>query len=350
MILPVSVAEECLNANSASQIKVMLHLYRKGINSPVSDEILAEELKMTLDEVEDALDYWIGKGFVFEGSGKKENVKSEKAVSLELPAVEKKEEALPPVKKAVQATSVLSQNEEKKKRVETITVNPPTQTELVRRCKESGEIRELMTTTEEKIGSPLSFSMQSTLLMLHDDYGLPVEVIALAVEYAAKRKKINSRYLANLGRLWCENETDTVDKAIEYIENANTSEEYWSQFRDITGVTNPSPTKKQREFLELWIKTMNFSMEMIGVAYEEMAEHTGKFNFGYMNKILLNWQKNGIFTPADAAKAKQDRFEKSQKKKPAEKSDSEQTTSSDASYDIDSYTKKAFSNPLNILK
>lgn len=350
MILPVSVAQECLNAKSASQIKVMLHLYKKGISSPVSDEILAEELKMSLDEVADALDYWIGKGFVFEGCERKEAAAVKKDPPKKEAVAEAENEERTKNFPAVQAHVPYALNEEKKKRVEAITLNPPTQSELVRRCKESNEIRELMTTTEEKIGSPLSFSMQSTLLMLHDDYGLPVEVIALAVEYAAGKKKINSRYLANLGRLWCENEIDTVDKAIEYIENVNTSEEYWSDFRAVTGVTNPSPTKKQRELLENWIKNMNFSMEMIALAYEEMAEHTGKFNFGYMNKVLLNWQKNGIFTPADAAKAKQDRFERSQKKKSDEKSDNAQPTVSDASYDIDSYTKKAFSNPLNILK
>ncbi len=377
MVLPISVAEECLCANTADQIKVMLSLYRKSMNSPVSDEILAEELGMSASQVADALDYWIGKGLVFEGSGrnesgkfgvdevqatntKKENLSFDSSVSSlslkstasakqSVPVAEKTEPTQPKILSGGTYSPVQNEKEQKKK-VETITLNPPTQTELVRRCKESGEIRELMTTTEEKIGNQLSFTMQSTLLMLHDDYGLPVEVIALAVEYASMKKRITSRYLANLGKLWCENEIDTVDKAMEYIENANSSEVYWSQFRDITGITNPSPTKKQKDFLELWINTMKFSMEMIALAYEEMAERTGKFSFGYMNKILVNWQKEGIFTPADAAKAKQDRYEKSQKKKSDTKKNDTADEKSSASYDLDAYTKKAFANPLNILK
>lgn len=340
IVLPVSVAEECLSAKNLGQIKVMLWLYGKALGSPVSDEVIAAELNMTIDEVSDALDYWIGKGAVLEGSGKTARPTTEKP---------KEEQSRPSVPESPKAVLPPVPEIAAKKKVETITVNPPTQTELVRRCKESGEIRELMTTTEERINAPLSFSMQSTLLMLHDDYGLPVEVIALAVEYAAGRNKVNARYLANLGRLWCENEIDTIDKAMEYIDNANSSERYWSEFRDLTGVKNPSPTKKQRDFLELWINTMHFSMDMVGLAYEEMAERTDRFSFGYMNKILVNWQKNGIFTPADAEKAKKDRYEKS-KKPTNEKKKENAETKSDASYDLDAYTKKAFSNPLNILK
>lgn len=351
MTLPVSVAEDCLGAHTVGQIKTMLWLYQKPVGSPVSEEILAEELGLSTDEVADALDYWVGKGLIFEGSGKptaqpmrteiKQIQPVAKAVPDEEPTVSEKAEPT--------ASSALD-NIGTRKRVETITVNPPTQTELVKRCKESNEIRELMSTTEERINSTLSFSMQSTLLMLHDDYGLPVEVIALAVEYAAGRKKVSSRYIANIGRLWCENEIDTIEKAMEYIENANSVERSWSEFRDITGAVNPSPTKKQRDFLELWTKKMRFSMEMIGLAYEEMAERTGKFSFSYMNKILVNWQKNGIFTPADLQKAKQDRFEKTQKAKPAQSKNGKPEEKSDASYDLDAYTKKAFANPLNILK
>lgn len=347
MFLPLSIAEECMSAKTAGQIKVMLWFYQKAIGSPVSDEILAEELGLSEEEVADALDYWVGKGIVSTGSGKVDKTETEEKPLSVSPKKENTSvaENKPPVitHSPIQEVSV-------KKKVEAITVNPPTQTELVNRCRESKEIRELMSTTEERINATLSFSMQSTLLMLHDDYGLPVEVIALAVEYAAGRKKVSSRYLANIGRLWCENEIDTIDKAMEYIDNANSVDRYWSEFKDITGAKNPSPTKKQKDFLELWINTMHFSMEMIGLAYEEMAERTGKFSFSYMNKILVNWQKNGIFTLADAQKAKQDRFEKTQKSKSAQNKSENNEEKANASYDLDAYTKKAFSNPLNILK
>ena len=199
--------------------------------------------------------------------------------------------------------------------------------------------------TEQRLGTTLSFNMQSILLMLHDDYGLPVEVIMLAVEYAVSRKKITPKFIANVGKLWCEKEIDTIDKAMEYIETQGAAEKYWAEFRDATGVKNPTPTKAQREFLHSWINTLHFSMEMILLAYEEMANNTDKFSFPYMNKVLINWSKDNIKTPADVAKAKKERKEKYESKK---KKDSDNKPA--PSYDLDAYTKKAFQNPMDIFK
>lgn len=405
MILPLSVADACVDARTLDQVRVMLRLYQKPLNSPVSDEILAAELNMSVDAVSDALDYWVGKGLVREWKGgaktastlpARDAVQTKNATNSALEKVENPaadlpvqasasesglsasngalaagelgdddtaEEKIVPVDTPTAKDAAKIKNrtaskrgtgenvqEEKKKIVEIISVNPPTQAQLVRRCKESSELRELMMVTEEKLGSTLSFTMQSTLLMLYDDYGLPVEVIATAVEYSSKCKKLNTRYLATLGKNWCENEIDTVDKAMEYIEEIQSIDRYWAQFKSLTGVTNPSPTKKQKDFLLSWINTLKFSMEMIALAYEEMAEHTGKFNFGYMDKVLTGWHKNGITTPAGVEYAKKERFEQSQKKNADKKAAASADESSDASYDLDAYTKKAFANPLDILK
>ena len=35
---------------------------------------------------------------------------------------------------------------------------------------------------------------------------------------------------------------------------------------------------------------------MIILAYDEMANHTGKLSFAYIDKILMNWHKKGIKT------------------------------------------------------
>ncbi|MBR2075705.1 MAG: DnaD domain protein, partial [Fibrobacter sp.] len=35
---------------------------------------------------------------------------------------------------------------------------------------------------------------------------------------------------------------------------------------------------------------------MIYLAYEEMANHTDKISFPYMNKVLANWHEAGIKT------------------------------------------------------
>lgn len=348
--LPVCIADECIKFASRDQFKVILWLFRHASDCPdATVEALAKALCMDKGEVTDALEYWIEKGIIIPGedAGTKNNVLpgtvsaarsemlSEKIIPMQKPPYEQSHpgnrEALP-VRMA-----------------EIIPVNPPTHEEVSKRCSESKYIREIFQTTEQRLGSSLSFGMQSTLVMMHDDYGLPVEVIALAVEHLASKHKANSSNLSKLGKIWCDREIDTIDKAMDYIEAENSVTAYWKSFCEMTGTKNPKPSKKQREYLEEWINKLGFNMEMIVLAYEEMAERTNKFSFQYMNSILVNWSNEGISTPAQAEKAKEERSKMFNKKNTVQAPE-KTTASSDASYDLDAYTKKAFSNPMNLLR
>ena len=327
--LPVGIVDKHIRMAGTMQLRVLLWLFRTAADLPFSSERISKALGIDEEEVCDAMDYWNENGIILFSDEQPEFT----------PVPEKNEEREEPAPESeITAPEI-------QKHVETITINPPTHEEFVKRCAESKDIREMLLMTEKRLGNTLSFNMQSTLLMLHDDYGLPVEVIMLAVEYALSRKKPTPRYIANIGKCWCEKEIDTIDKAMEYIENQGAIEKYWADFRDATGVKNPSPTKAQRDYLHSWIKTMGFSMEMIVLAYEEMANNTDKFSFPYMNKVLVNWHKEGISNPADAAKAKKERSEKYAAKKAVKESDKPK-----ASYDIDAYTKKAFQNPMELLR
>ena len=328
--IPVSIADRHIKMASKNQLKIILWLFRHASELPASAKKIGEALGLDEEDVIDNAEYWNEQGLI---------LLSDEQVDL---TAEKTERTAPEKEMPVRKEETVTE-----KHVETITVNPPTHDEFVKRCAESKEIREMLIMTEHSLGTTLSFNMQSTLLMLHDDYGLPVEVIMLAVEYAVSRKKPTPKFISNVGKLWCEKEIDTIDKATEYIEMQGAVEKYWAEFKDATGVKNPSPTKAQREFLHSWINTMKFSMDMIILAYEEMANNTDKFSFPYMNKILVNWEKENIRTPLDAEKAKKARSEKYSSKK-ADKKDKEEAPR--PSYNLDAYSKKAFQNPMNIFK
>ncbi len=325
--LPVSIVDEHIKMASKPQLKIILWLFRHAAELPASPAKIAAALSMSEEDVSDCMEYWQENGIILLSGEQPSFSDTKKTAEKETPAPQPEIPA--------------------EKHVETITVNPPTHEEFAKRCAESKEIREMLIITEQRLGSTLSFNMQSTLLMLHDDYGLPVEVIMLAVEYAVSRKKTTPKFIASVGKLWCEKEIDTIDKATEYIETQGASEKYWAEFRDATGVKNPSPTKAQREFLHSWINTMHFSVEMIVLAYEEMANNTDKFSFPYMNKILVNWEKENIRTPLDAAKAKKERSEKYSSRGKTEKPEAEKPK---PSYNLDAYAKKAFQNPMDIFR
>ena len=335
-----SLVGDCIKLATEEALKTIIYIYRNAGKSFTAQEI-SKALKLDENEVVTAIEFWDGYDLISEeveneDSDTEEKILSEEAAQIKAALTgDKEEKLLQPV-----------QPVQKERQVEKIHINPPTHAELAKRCLESQDLREILTSTEQRLNTTLSFSMQSTLVMLYDDYGLPVEVIEILVEYAVSRKKATARYIANLGRLWCEKEIDTYERAMEYVETQGAAERYWGEFCEATKVKNPSPTPKQRDFLHSWINTMHFSMDMIVLAYNEMAENTDKFSFPYMNKVLVNWQKNGIFTPDQAAAAKQERLEKYQNKSNKK---NEEKPSKPASYDLDAYTKKAFSNPMNIL-
>ncbi len=332
--MPTCVADEHIKTASLPQMKIILWMFRHSTEGDLSARDIGNAVGLYESEVEDAIRYWTDCGVILPAGADCTEISS--------PSTKSDQKA-----KTVEEKTVQESEKVVEKVVESIHINPPSHQELAKRCAESKYIRELFLTTEQRIGSTLSFSMQSTLLMLHDDYGLTVEVISLLIEYAISQKKATTRFIANTGRLWCEKEIDTIDKAMDYIEEVGSAEKYWTEFREKTGVKNPCPTKVQREYLHSWINTMGFSMDMIVLAYEEMANNTDKFSFPYMNKVLINWNKNGISTPTDAVQAKKDRQEKLSGK--GNKKSAAQEEKAPASYDLDAYTKKAFANPMNIL-
>ncbi len=46
---------------------------------------------------------------------------------------------------------------------------------------------------------------------------------------------------------------------------------------------------------------------MIHLAYEEMANHTDRLSFPYINKVLRSWHEKGLLTPEQVQADKQTR-------------------------------------------
>ncbi|MGN1419771.1 MAG: DnaD domain protein, partial [Acutalibacteraceae bacterium] len=165
------------------------------------------------------------------------------------------------------------------------------------------------------------------------------EVILMLIEYAKSKGKTGFAYISNLGRSWSEREIDSIEAVEAYIEEQNSTDEMWREFRSLTGVKNANPTTKQRNYFSVWKNELGFDCEMIYLAYEISIEKTEKMSLAYMDKVLKNWHKNGIKTPVDVQKEQEQwasQTQKSKKSKPAEK-----PAQSDSSYDLDAFAKKS---------
>lgn len=172
---------------------------------------------------------------------------------------------------------------------------------------ESTEIACLMQEAEQILGRLISNGDSATLLMIHDDFGLPADVIIMLLQYVVSVGKSNSRYIEKTAMNWADEEIFTHEKAEEKLRRLAENGEAWHTVEQSVGIPHRSPTSKEQEFASKWVSDWHFTTAMIHEAYERNVDATGKFSPNYMNKILERWHKDGIATLQQAQQEKLER-------------------------------------------
>ncbi len=314
--VPTEVADKHLRLAGAVQLKALLWLLRHS-NDNVDTEDMANDLGLSTADLSDAMYYWIEAGIVVENGNDIVFKKNDK---------ENSDDTVIPERKVNK-----EKNEEKQKILPVIELVKPTMDQVVARGEEDAEIKFLFNEAQSILGRTIGFDGMSTLLMMHDGYGLPVEVIMMMIQYCKSIGKDSNTYLSRMGKDWGQREIDTIEKADEIISELRAADSLWYEFKRRAGFVNPQPTSSQRKYLSVWYNEYHFDIEMIYAAYEEMANNTTKLSFSYINKVLENWHKDGIKTPEEVENAK-----KLRKKKSVKKSEN----GSVPSYDIDGFMEK----------
>lgn len=340
-VLPKAVVKNNLRLAGAVQLKALLYLYCNRGVADTSCEAIASALGADRGDVCDALIFWCERGLLL----KDENGSAQ-------PKTDEKRTAKPELSAAFFEPKTLSSQAEPEKipaqkpetksskAVPELPISRPSHEQIAIRCRECEEFRILFSEAQNVLGKTIGYEGQSILIMLHDSYDLPVEVILMLLEYVVKKGKTGYKYIATVGREWSEKEIVTIDAAEEYISEQNETDELWKSFKALTGVKNPNPTAKQKKFLSLWSRELSFSAEMISLAYEICVDNTGKMNLEYMNKVLKNWHEKGVKSPSDAEREQEKWNESNFKKTQAGASKPKQEVfSGNASYDLGEFDK-----------
>ena len=306
--VPSQVVDNNIKLASASQLKTLLWIFRHACE-PIDPAVISKEIGYGESDIVDALTVLCEWG-VLATDGK---------VITPLPAPEA------PSPKASEA---------KKELPELVPVKP-TYEQVVKRCQESPVIANMFSDIEGLLGKTIGYDSQCILLMMHDQYGLPVEVIYMLISYCVSVGKSNLAYIAKVGKTWGEKEIDTIEKADEQIKILNSCISLWKEFAQMAGIQNPRPTSSQAAYLKTWSTEYKFGADMIYLAYEEMLDHSGKISFAYMNKVLANWHEKGLKTPEDVERDKQAYREKNQKNK-----------DTNTSYDMNEFNRRANQLPV----
>ena len=316
-MVPSQIVDKHIKLAGGQQLKVLLWTLRHA-GEGFDMEKLCRDLNFSVPDAQDYLQYWVETGIL---------VSDGTADSAFAPVVSEKN-AEPP---------------KAKKELPNIEPSRPTAAEIAQRAEESADIKFLLLETQNKLGRTIGYDGQCTLLMMHDTYGIPVEVILMIIEYAVSIRKSSFHYIAAIGKDWGEREIDTIEKADEQISRLDSANRVWASFAAMAGLSNSRPTQAQTKYIFTWNREWGFSPEMIFAAYEQMAEHCQKMSFPYMNKILESWHTNGIKTLSDVEKAnaaKQSSAPVSSQRK------GRVDNGHFSSYDLDEFNRKAMKNPI----
>lgn len=308
--VPAQVVDNYIKFASASQLKTLLWICRH-ISEPINSAKISKEIGYSVCDVEDALTVIASWGVL---------IGTDVSVAPAPVAAEEPKATEPP------------------KQLEEISALKPSSEQIMTRCKEDPEILAMFSDIEKMLGKTLGYDSRSILLMMHDHYGLPIEVIYMLVDYCKSVGKSGFSYISKVGKTWGEKEIDTIEKADEQIKILNSCNKLWKEFAEMAGIQNPRPSSSQSAYLRTWSVELKFNVEMIYLAYEEMLNHSSKISFPYMNKILMNWHSKGIKTPDDIEKEKE---EYRRKKSPVA-----QANISNVSFDINEINRRGEALPV----
>ncbi|MBQ3284089.1 MAG: DnaD domain protein [Ruminococcus sp.] len=274
--VPSSVVDQHIKIASEAQLKTLLYLLRHS-DEELTDEQLASALRLSADEVRNAVDFWIERGLL----SKSDHILTPSAFVNEQPAA---------------VTSKPQIEEEKPKKQHTMSrAQRPDPMFVSKLLQQDTDLAGLMEEAQTVLQKPLSSGDTGTLVMLYDSFGLPCAVIALLLNYLASIGCANMRDVERYGIRWADNGIKTVEDAEREIERLTTSREAWGSVSKLLGIRNVgNPTKAQLENAHRWVVTWNFSDEMIVEAYERCVNIKGEYNISYINAILKRWHEKGI--------------------------------------------------------
>ncbi len=313
--VPCALVDQQIKLAGALQLKVLLWALRHA-GEPLATEDAAKALGASPADINDAMRYWIETGLLTEGGG----ALSPGQASARAPFADPE----PPTGEAAPEPPAPKR------------IPKPDGVFIAERIGQSEEIAFLMQESQQILGRPISPGLSSTLLLLHDDYGLPSDVILMLLQYVKSRGKDNTNYIEAAGRNWAKEGVNTHEKVEEKLRRLSEVSAAWQKVQQVLAMEPRSPSAREEQYASRWLLEWKFPPSMVREAYERCVNATGKLSFGYMNRILERWRREGVATPEDAAREQEAKAARSETRQPT--------------YDLDEYERWSEEELLRLTK
>ncbi len=179
--------------------------------------------------------------------------------------------------------------------------------------KERQDPAQLLFIAESYIGKPLTPSEMKTILYFTDVLHFSDDLTDYLLQYCVGRGKKDFKYIEKVAVNW----------AAEGITTPREARQYSSRYdKNVYTIMNElgksgSPTGKEVEYINRWIKEYAFPMDVIFEACQRTVLATDKHRFEYAEGILSSWKAQNVHHKSDIRKA-DDLYQQKRKSAPAQ--------------------------------
>lgn len=308
-ILQNRFIDEYMPRANGEYVKIYLYLQRlAAAGAAISISRIAETFEHTENDIRRALTYWEKEGLL-----KLSFTPDKKLASICLMALPPAEEPAP----VPAETPAVSREETAAARE----IPPKTAltADRVAKLKNQEDIEQLLFIAAQYLGRILNPGEISNLLYFYDTLHFSAELIEYLIEYCVSKGSKSTRYMEKVALEWAKEGIATVQEAKA---STNLYNKNYYTILNAFGIKGRGPAKPEIEFMNQWLNTYQFTMDIIAEACSRTISQTQRPNFQYANKILAEWHKNNVRHLADievldAAHQKNKKTPETKRKQPA---------------------------------
>lgn len=168
----------------------------------------------------------------------------------------------------------------------------------LREFKNRQDTAQLLFITETYIGKPLTPSEMKTILFFTDVLHFSDDLIDYLLQYCVDKGKKDFKYIEKVAINWAE-EGITTPKQAQKISSRYDKNVY--AIMNELG-KNGSPTNRELEYINRWLKEYGFSTDIIVEACQRTVLATDRHRFEYAEGILNSWKSQNVHHKSDIHK------------------------------------------------
>lgn len=158
------------------------------------------------------------------------------------------------------------------------------------------ECRQLLFVCEQYLKKTLSPSEIETLLYFYDQLHFSTDLIEYLVEYCVCKGSRSIHYIETVALAWAEAGISTVAQAKE---RTTTYTRGCFAIMKAFGINDRNPVDPELKYIEKWLHTYDFTLELILEACRRTMERLHKPSFEYADRILKKWTEQKVHNLED---------------------------------------------------